>query len=205
MVARFPFTVTQLDELSTAYEAGESATSLARRYACSRTVIKGALKRRGIYDGGRSRAGAKWTSEQKAAIIVRYSAGASIYVLAAEYGCSPNGLWKFLRTNGVKMRFHGRLEGRKSSHGVYVRVQVDQADPIASAMGWVNGFALEHRIVMARSLGRPLEKHETVHHVNGDPTDNRLENLQLRKGPHGRGVRSVCLDCGSRNIGHADL
>ena len=36
-----------------------------------------------------------------------------------------------------------------------------------------------HRMVMEEHIGRPLEKYEHVHHINGDRTDNRLENLQL--------------------------
>lgn len=42
-----------------------------------------------------------------------------------------------------------------------------------------NGWALEHRVVMSDHLGRPLERHESVHHVNGVRADNRLENLEL--------------------------
>lgn len=51
-------------------------------------------------------------------------------------------------------------------------------------------YMFEHRIVVERDLGRALESYETIHHKNGNRTDNRLENLEVwnSQQPHGQRV-----------------
>jgi len=41
------------------------------------------------------------------------------------------------------------------------------------------GWAVEHRKVMSDMLGRKLRPNETPHHLNGNRSDNRPENLEL--------------------------
>jgi hypothetical protein len=86
----------------------------------------------------------------------------------AYYGSRKSGLcFKcYQKSRGVRGKFP------------YNRIQISEDDPFFS-MAPKNGQVYEHRLVMAKHIGRPLEEYEVVHHKNGIKTDNRIENLEL--------------------------
>lgn len=77
----------------------------------------------------------------------------------------------------------------------YIAVKVPPGTLGAGSRRHGNHWMFEHRYVMQEILGRPLEKHEQVHHKNGVRDDNRLENLELWKKQQPSGVRSSDYHC----------
>jgi len=68
--------------------------------------------------------------------------------------------------------------GRARTSQGYMKIKISPDDFFYSMVN-ANGYVLEHRLVMAKHLGRCLQHWETVHHKNGVKDDNHIENLEL--------------------------
>lgn len=199
----------QEQEIRSDYESGMTYDQLRERYGhASDYALKHAIKRAG---GVLRENPAPLIKPGELEKIKQMNAdGIGQVAISLALGRSQSFVSRVMRQNGIRtLRMvgerHSQWKGGRSKDGNgYYRVWVAHDDPLAE-MRLRDGYVLEHRLVMARHLGRPLRRSETVHHINGDRTDNRLENLQLRQGKHGKHVVMCCLDCGSRNVGPAPV
>ena len=65
------------------------------------------------------------------------------------------------------------------THGNYVGVKYVRCPLDFVSMARKDGYVMEHRLLVAQAIGRPLLRSEAVHHIDHDPTNNSLSNLQL--------------------------
>lgn len=197
--------------LCEAYEAGQTIKSLAAQMDASWPTVRKALVDAGVTIRGRGGQRPDPPKLVEAVVAMRRN-GAYIADIAKAQSVGVPIVRRILRENGFGVvrdlgsgSADSRWKGGLTDHpGGYVaaRVDVHERHLVSNPN---SPRTLEHRLVMARAIGRALEPHETVHHINGDPRDNRLENLQLRSGRHGKGVVHRCMDCGSHNVEDVSL
>lgn len=152
------FTPEERDEIVARYQEGAKPAQIARDFQCSQCTIDRMLQRLGVWISPKrlERVGARYTMDQKREMVSRYDSGDSIYRIAKAFRTQPQMIWSILKAAEVTFRDKAWRGGRVEAGG-YIAVTADKADPIAAAMATVTGYVLEHRIVMARSLGRNFD------------------------------------------------
>lgn len=199
--------------LAAAYLGGQSSTKLARQYGCEKSAVLNALRRQGVRlrDSGKQRR--LEIEARRDEIVALYRAGQSVWAIKRAIGAQHgNPINRILREAGIVIErrpvvgaaHHMWKGGHHISQDGYRRIRLRTSDPFYP-MCAPNGYVMEHRLVMAKALGRLLKRHESVHHIDGNRGNNDLANLQMRHGKHGNGVALRCRACGSHDIEAAPL
>jgi len=96
--------------------------------------------------------------------------------------------------HGMRGGRHWKWKGGRFKDNDYFLVKLEPNDPFYPMIEnrkSHKGYIPEHRLIMAQHLNRCLFTWEVVHHINGNKSDNRIENLQLMKSQyyHFPGIR----------------
>lgn len=116
-------------------------------------------------------------------IVALAKSGQTYAAIGQQFGITRQRVQQIARDAGLPPRPRGAPRGPLNSqwkggrfinaHGyVFIR---NASHPRAS--GW--GYVAEHIVVAERKLGRRITEDEHVHHINGDRSDNRAENLEV--------------------------
>jgi len=108
-------------------------------------------------------------------------------------GCTGRPVSRFMCSKHAQQREAGIIdENGRQLRPLINRGRTPKDGPIYDGAGYVlvrppadytgptrQGRVLEHRLVVAQKLGRPLQPHEVVHHIDGNRRNNDPSNLTL--------------------------
>ncbi len=200
------------------YAAGRSSKAIADEYHVSIGTLLNYARAAGVPVKSSGRPLTSFTADQLLVISDAWKAGYSAGFISTALGFKGQyavrvalaelGLEYERRFNTASGEDHGNWKGgvTKTKKG-YVTQVIDPSHPWYEAMvhDRKKHRVLQHRWVMAETLGRPLLRSETVHHKDGVHDHNDPSNLQLRNGVHGQGTIMVCNTCGSHDVSPAPL
>ncbi len=193
------------------YRRGVKAREIAAQYGIHPNTIYDVLERMGV-ERRHPRRSYLRDEEMREIRRLYEEEGLTYKAIAEKLQLSWPTVEKYGKRAGIVSRPAGFQEGaghhawkggRITNPQGYILVLVQPDDPfycMTAVKANNSRYCLEHRYVMAQKLGRPLRDEETVHHKDGDKTNNDPDNLQLRQGKHGKGACLRCADCGSYNL-----
>jgi hypothetical protein len=120
------------------------------------------------------------TKEITDGVLKHYAENKSIIKASKAFGIGMATANRILKKNGIvrdgrfKANNQNWVGGVIKTPGGYVKVR----DPL-NVMADSRGYVWEHRLVMAKHLGRPLSRTEVVHHIDDNKSNNELSNLML--------------------------
>lgn len=193
-------------EMKALYISGKSLSQVGKDFSCAHETVYKILLRHNTPMRSVGSQLKTYSDKQVLAMVEAWKGGESQRMIGERFGITQLQVSRILKMHGFTKDDrrasgdrHGHWKGGSVKAGNYIRVRIDRDDEFAS-MSDSSGYVLEHRLAMARTLGRPLAADETVHHIDGNGKNNDPSNLQLRQGNHGKGAHWQCGDCGSTNI-----
>lgn len=190
-------------ELVARYEAGADLTDLAQEAGASPQTVGRRLQEQGVQLRGKTKSSATRAKLSAARAIVFdpdqlrawRDQGMSAQDMGELLGCSDEPVRRAMVKAGIeRLPAKARPERNAFWAGGY---SVDKQGYIlvkapSHPEADHNDYVRLHRVVMARTLGRPLLATEVVDHIDGDTSNNDPSNLRLfaSNGEHLRATRT---------------
>lgn len=124
-----------------------------------------------------------FTQEQDNYIIKQYRYGKSANKIARDMLVYPQRITNCLRRHNIKpVIFYpgarGEQNGRWKGGRRMIKGYIHLLKP-GHHLARKDGYVAEHRLIMEKVLGRELFKKEVVNHIDGNPLNNSIKNLEV--------------------------